>query len=106
MTVKRPHKSISYAKFPGKPLVAVAVDGTRIGTYEIVEGGFLPQGRSVPSKREIDARFLVIMDEAALRVREAHRMIESARHYFLNYEIEMNAEAVDGVSEYESWSQP
>lgn len=81
---------ISFQDFPKKPgTIVVNVDGERIGTYEIVEGGFLPHGRRKPVKRENDARFLVILDEAAKRIRKAHRMMESAQTYFLREEVDL-----------------
>lgn len=90
-------RTITYQRHPGKPLVAVLVDGKRIGDYEIIDGGFLPQGRRTPRKREADAQYLVIVDEAHRRLKAALRLMDSVSKTMFTEEIE----AVDALNETE-----
>lgn len=89
-------RTITYQRHPGKPLVAVVVDGKRVGDYEIVEGGFLPQGRRKLRTREADAQYLVIFDEAHRRMESAMRLMDSVRSMFTE-----DIEAVDAQNETE-----
>lgn len=97
---------ITFERFPNDPLVAVNVDGERVGTYRIVDGGFVPQGRTKPVSKETDARYLVVAGAAAKRIREANRYMESVLGMFMKHEPMGFTDDLndDGEREYSSWT--